>query len=453
MARRKLPDTRTGRRLSQSTKACPKCGRTANCRCRKLGHEEREHAPLAPSASSRWLKCLPSPEYIRRLIATGNIRKRVSGPSAQRGTRIHEMSEPVIKSVVNGGAMTLQKGLGDPQESREAQAYIDYCVSRWEEAQALDKDARCWIETRSTVTEICWGSNDFAILAAKRLTLIDLKSGREPVDPRTPQLVIYAMGIIRENIDKMLAGMTPRQFVREVETVIWSPNADDGGPPERSHVYTIDEFMEIAVDTEEGINAASEYWEGDHSLQQLQKDLVAGDWCTWCDALGVCPKAGEKAREMSRDSFLPVAAGGKAIAPPDPQAMDPAQVGQVLDRAKMFFEWLDAVKMHALELAQKGTKVPGWKVVAKQTHRVMKTDVRPKDLAKRLGVKEVDVLCLPAILSPSKLEEKFGAKAKKLMPDLTFRPFAVTIAREGDRRPPLDSTKLSFQPIRHEEDE
>lgn len=410
-------------------------------------HGEREHAPLPPSASSRWLKCPPSPEYVRRLIATKNIAKRVSGSSAQRGTRIHELSEPALAVAVETGSRPVVRHEDghDKDEIREAKAYVDYCWKAWTDALALDKKARCWIEKRSTVTEICWGSNDFAILACKRLTVIDLKSGRETVDPRTTQLMIYAKGILREI----------RQPVNEVESVIWQPNADDGGPPDRSHVYPIEEFNELFTKVETGIQRASAYWEnGEVSFQELQRNLVAGDHCTWCDAYGACPAAARKNMEISQTAFAPVLTGSpEMIAPPDPRELDAGQIARVLDRAKMFGEWLDAVRVHAIEMIQRGTKVPGWKAVAKQTHRNWTDSLAPSVVAKAMGVPVEKVLCPPRLVSPSQLEDAFGARARKWTPGHTGRPFAVTIAKVSDRRVALDSTKISFQPVTRGDDE
>lgn len=433
MARKKLPDTRKGRQIEM---------RLPQGKAKKPNHEEREHAPLPPSASSRWLNCLPSQEYIRRLIATKNISKRVSGPAAQRGTRIHELAEPVIRAYVEKGARPVVKGTAK-DEVAEAQAYVDYCVRRWDEALLLDRAAKCWVEVRSVVNDDCWGSVDFGILAAKRLSIVDLKSGREPAELKyNTQELIYAMGnmpgLVREKVD-------------EVELVIWQPNADDTLPPERSKVYSLDDFEFVATTTLHGIQKAQSYLNGDHSFQELQKQLTAGEWCTWCDALGFCPKAAERAQEISRESFLPVAKGDPPAAPPPVESMSAKQVAQVLDRSKMFSEWLDAVKVRAMEMIQRGEKVPGWKVVQSSTHFWWPSHVDAKALARRLKLREQDVMDEPSMLSPSKLAEKYKDR-KKIIDEIKTRPFAATIARESDRRPPLDNTKGSFVAVSRDPD-
>lgn len=410
----------------------------------KSVHEEREHAPYPPSASSRWLKCLPSQEYIRRLIATKNIVKRVSGPAAQRGTRIHELAEPVLRDVIVKGKR-LYKVTGPRDEADEADAYVKFCLILWGSANMLG-DAKVWIETRSKVTDLTWGSNDFSILAAKRLTVVDLKSGFEPVEVEgNTQLIIYAMGIIREIVDKMMTGTTPRQVVREVELIIWQPNADPGNP-DRGKVYTIDEFMKVAIEVERGINAAEAYHEGEHSFQELQKALVAGPWCTWCDALGVCPKAAKHAQAVSAESFAPVLRGEDPQLP-EPASLTPAQISQVIERSKLFTEWIEALKERAIELMRRGEKVPGYKVVAAQTHRKWLETTTPAKVAKATGLKIEQVLEAPKMRSPSQVEELLPKKQRDRTTGLWFKPFAQTIARESDRRDPIDNTKVSFQPV------
>lgn len=441
-AKRALPDTKKGRQLEM--RLPPADARSGRAKA-KPNHEEREHAPLPPSASSRWLNCLPSQEYIRRLIATKNISKRVSGPAAQRGTRIHELAEPVIKAYVEKGRSPDVSRVGvDAQEAREAQDYVDYCVRRWDEAQLLDPKARCWVEVRSVVNDDCWGSVDFAILAARRLSIIDLKSGREPAETKyNTQELIYAMG-------ELPGGVDPKG-VREVELVIWQPNADDTLPPERSKVYTFAEFQDVAELTMHGIERAAHYLRGEESFQEIQRQLSAGEWCTWCDALGFCPKAAERAQEISRESFLPVAKGEPPARPPAVESMTAKQVSQVLDRSKMFAEWLDAVKTRAMEMIQRGERVPGWKIVQSSTHFWWPSTMTPKALAKRLKLREQDLLGEPEMLSPSKLAEKYKAK-RKLIDEIKTRPFAATIARESDRRPPLDNTKGSFVAVSKDPD-
>ncbi len=139
--------------------------------------------------------------------------------------------------------------------------------------------------------------------------------------------------------------------------------------------------------------------------------------------------------------------------PPLPSTMAPDEVALILERAPMFQAWLDAVKVHALELMQKGIAVPGYKAVPKMTRFAWNRELTPAIIAKKLGLKREQVV-EERTLSPSKVKKLMtAAKGKSRVDELTWRPFEVTVAKESDRRMALPSTKISFQPVSREEND
>jgi hypothetical protein len=409
------------------------------------GHEERAHAPLPPSASKRWLTCAPSQGYIRRLIELKKIKKRVSGPAAQRGTRIHEIAEPWLKASIVEKRFKLSTKHKVPKnaakdEVAEAKAYVEFCLRKWEAAIDLDPGAQCGIENKSLVTADCWGSCDFWIFAAKRFTSIDLKSGREEVVPSgNTQLLIYALGIIRAR--KLIA--------REVELCIWQPNADHD-MPEKGHVYKQSEFVAFAKTVEAGIEDAAWYINTEvEDLATYEAKLVAGDHCDWCDALGVCPAARARNLSISSKNFTPVAID--KAEPPPPATLEPEQISEIMRRAPMFVAWLEAVQVRALELMHKGQKVPGFKVVQKLTRRAWDQKYTDAQIAKGLGlnIKEVTKTIR---LSPAQVEENLDKAGKEKLKRFVFKPEGeATVVADSDRRVPLLATKINFTPVSKEE--
>jgi hypothetical protein len=131
--------------------------------------------------------------------------------------------------------------------------------------------------------------------------------------------------------------------------------------------------------------------------------------------------------------------------------MTPGEVALVLERAPMFTAWLDAVKIHALELMQKGVAVPGYKAVPKNTRYAWNRELTPETIAKRLGLKRRQVV-EERLLSPSKVEKLAKGKAKDHIAAMKWRPFDVTVAKESDRRMALESTKISFNVIAKSEE-
>jgi len=411
---------------------------------RKVSHEERAHAPLPPSASGRWLVCLPSQGYIRRLIADKIIKKRESGPAAQRGTRIHEIAEPWLRASIaekKFKVSTKFKPKGAKDEIAEARAYVEYCVRKWEAACDLDPKAQCGVEHRSTVTDECWGSCDFWIFAAKRFTSIDLKSGREGVEASdNTQLMIYAMGVIRQNAF----------IVREVELCIWQPNADSERP-ERAIVLTQKEFTDKVRDITKGIKDATYYLDPKiDDYQTYYARLVAGDHCGYCDALGVCPSARSRQMAISSKSFEPVPVD--RFTPPPPATLEADQVAEIMKRLPAFEAWVDAVKTRALELMHKGQRVPGFKVVAKQTRRAWAHKFTDAQVAKGLGI-NIKELTKTIRLSPAQVEELLDKAGKEKLKRFVFKPDGdPTVVAETDRRVPLLATKINFQPVSREEE-
>lgn len=257
------------------------------------GHE---HAPLPPSASSRWIACAPSMAYVRMLIEAGHIKRRVSGEAAKRGTRVHAWGEQFIKWMVKGKSTTGVKHNGKDmlREQEEAREYAEFCKDLIDQAHIITnaEDIRYGVEDRAIVDdEFCYGSRDFWIYFAGWLIVLDLKSGREPVVVKgNTQLLIYA-------VDKFTE-LSPEY----VELLIWQPNSDEGGDPAKSFVYTASEMSEHSQKIN-GYVEKARVWFGRRSYKDLEDALVAGPHCGWCDALGVCPKARKYNREISKGAF------------------------------------------------------------------------------------------------------------------------------------------------------
>jgi hypothetical protein len=374
--------------------------------------------------------------YIKRLIKDKIIKKRESGSAAQRGTRIHEIAEPWLRASIAEKKFEVSKKFkpkGAKDEIEEARAYVEYCMRRWAEASDLDDKATCWIEHRSVVTPENWGSVDFAIFAAGRLTTIDLKSGRESVTAEgNTQLINYLLGIARTI-----------PWPREFETVIWQPNADDGLPAERSHVYKIKKFGRLANAHMAAVEKATGWLD---LGREHEKGLVAGDHCDYCDALAVCPKAREHNMAISQRNFTPVPV--ERFTPPPVEILEADQVAEILRRAPTFSAWLEAVQVRALELMNKGQRVPGYKVVQKITRRAWQSGLTDAAIAKKLNLLQADVT-KTVRLSPAEVEKQLDKKGKAKLAALVFKPPGEpVVVAESDRRAPLLATKINFTPVK-----
>lgn len=400
-------------------------------------HDGRGHAPLPPSASSRWLKCAPSQGYIKRLLDKKVITPRVSGPAAERGTRIHEEGERIIALMLKGKTVTKPKKVAQ-DEHDEAFDYARYVLTKRDDLALLyHGEQELGVEDRAIfVEDLCWGSRDVWILTGQHLCVIDLKTGREPVYPEgNPQEIIYAVDIVE------------RCNPKTIELCIWQPNASDGRPPERSFTYSREAFEAEAAKIRSGVDVAAKWLD---KKRGHEKDLVAGDHCRWCDALGVCPSARDRNLATSQKEFLPVAVD-KMSAPPAPDVLSPEQVAEIMRRAPEFKAWLDAIEVRALELASKGSVPPGFKVVERITHRAFKPEYTDAQIARGIGLKTPDIQ-KTVRLPITQIEKMLPAKGKEKLQKFIFKPPGLpVIVADSDRRVPMLATHINFTPVSDEE--
>ena len=157
------------------------------------------HAKLSPSGSKIWMACPGMPNLAMEVPYSTSL-------PAATGTLVHSMTEMLLKDRLEN--VTLQDYWLGRKENVEdfeievdedmikcAEVYVDYVNKRKEEL-----DAKMLIEERGSMEEISehiWGTADAILIGEKELEIIDLKSGKFPVDvENNTQLLIYALGAL-----------------------------------------------------------------------------------------------------------------------------------------------------------------------------------------------------------------------------------------------------------------
>lgn len=157
------------------------------------------HAKLSPSGSKIWMACPGQPDLASQVPYSTSY-------AAASGTFVHSMSEMLFKDRLEN--VTLRDyWLGRKELVEEfeievdedmikcAEVYVDYVNKRKEEL-----NAKMLIEERVSMEEISehiWGTADAILIGEKELEIIDLKSGKFPVDvENNTQLLIYALGAL-----------------------------------------------------------------------------------------------------------------------------------------------------------------------------------------------------------------------------------------------------------------
>jgi len=199
-----------------------------------------QHAKLSPSAAKIWMECSGMPSLASK------VPYRTSLPAAS-GTLIHSMTEMLLKDRLENTTLS-EYWLGrteciddyeitvDEDMISCAEVYVDYVNRRQKELGAKKK----LIEEKVSVNEISqhlWGTADCILINEKFIEVIDLKSGKYPVDvERNPQLFIYALGALarygNEDMTVIMTIVQPRGWhkdgkIRSYE--ISAPNLVDWG--------------------------------------------------------------------------------------------------------------------------------------------------------------------------------------------------------------------------------
>lgn len=440
---------------------------------------DRAHARLAPSASERWTACRSSAAYVEALMHTGALKARPSGPAAAFGTRCHTIAEELIKYHLIERRKGLDKNIAKltADERRVVVPYLDYVANLIADAEVLHDDYEVRVEHKSVIDDpYCFGTSDLTFIgrSGKRKVdifhSIDFKTGYETVDAEeNTQLVLYAVG------------QPESRDANELRLTIVQPRASEGEFIKHWDLDAV-EFSHHAQAARNAVAEAKYYLrqldaviaqKGSVSPPSYTVALKAGPHCKWCPAIALCPKSKEMALETARIDFLPVTKANETMKSagvsltfkteelpkrlPQPGDMTPEQLGIVLDRMALLEAWVKAVEMHALERAQGGANIPGYKVVAKRSNRRYIEGLTPSKLAKALSL-QTEQVTETEMLSPAQVEAElrkmFGkdkdrlARALARLESHVEKPDAgVTLAKESDRRPAVVKAALDFQPV------
>lgn len=228
------------------------------------------HSLWSPSAAERNMNCAGA-------ALLSQDQPNNSSLASASGTVIHRIGEHGLR---NDGDIDFYLGTKEfcdgfeiditDREVAIARAYIDYVFKRTEE---LSGDLL--IEQRLHATEIhkeCYGSGDAVIIAPETIEVIDLKTGKYPVDAvNNKQLKIYALGALE---------MFGTESVKTVSTTIVQPTTYHKEGNVRSFEYDVAGLVDWGFNVLKPAILAS--FSPDPSYTE-------GSWCRWCPAKSICP--------------------------------------------------------------------------------------------------------------------------------------------------------------------
>ena len=248
-----------------------------------------------------------------------------------------------------------------------------------------------------------FGTADLVMKGPGMLLIADHKFGQIPVEPDSPQLLLYAL---------MAAGADIEQY-KEIYLVVIQPTRK---PPTSIHKTTpaalLDWQKNVLIPTVEAVEA------GDDSLSPRE------DICRFCRARPICPAFKERAMQAVEADFDGLF---------DPPVIDDALVRRVYDNLPLLKRFIEDVEKRAFELA-KLSELPGHKLVHGRGRRFWKDEKKAVKTIKKAGHKAYT----KKVLSPAAAEKLIPGLKKELAPMIGRIEGNPTIAPKSDRRKEID---------------
>ena len=187
----------------------------------------------------------------------------------------------------------------------------------------------------------------------------------------------------------------------EVEIVIVQP------PAVKRWVTTVKRVKEFERSLKRAVKAS----------QMPDAAIVVGDHCRWCSAKPLCPKmtgAVDRAVKVQLENL-------------------PAEtIGAYLGNADLLEDWIKDLRGLAMTMMEGGTKVPGYKLVAKRSVRKWLDEGKANKALAAMGIDPVKL----ELVSPAQAE-KLLKPSKQALPDELVASVSsgTTFAPESDPRP------------------
>lgn len=368
----------------------------------------RDHAFLGASSAHRWLNCTLSPMLEKDIPDTVN-------EYTEEGTLAHEIAETILKHAI--GTISDEEHDRILQELKEHESfyegmleevkvYTDYCLSKY---------GKVYVEYTldlSPYVPESFGTADCVVIHDHQIEVVDLKFGKGvEVSPKdNPQLMLYGLGAL-EAFD----------YIYDIEEVTMSVA--------QIRLHDVESYTMKAEDLrkwgEEVVKPKAQLaFEG-------KGETKAGEWCTFCKMKDRCKTRSQYLLE-SYEKYK-----GK-------EELKPEELAEILEKAKDIKKWLSDVEKYALDLALKGTDIPGFKVVEGRSNRII---VDPDALAKvliELGYSAQEIYELKNITTLEKLlgKKKFAEISQEYVTKPEGKP---TLAKVSDKRQEIVETEFEFK--------
>ena len=273
-----------------------------------MQHETRKHARLSASRTDRFMSC-PGSYRLESLMPY-----EPAGEAAAIGTAIHELSEIIL----SGRAVPADT---DKDHLSMAQGYADFVNTLVENPRKKLIEVNL-DEGLKSLHPALGGTADAVLVDGNHLHILDLKTGRVPVDATdNKQLLTYALGAMRQLKAPSTIECTMHIYQPRVGHSKWTVS----GNYLELHGRRLQEAAELALTSDAPTHPSP-------------------DACRYCKAKTICPSMREKVQEVARNDFKP----------------DTSITPEMLDDAVLMTAWADAVQSAAKAQITDGKAIDGW---------------------------------------------------------------------------------------------
>lgn len=373
------------------------------------------HALLSPSSASRWIACTPSARFEQQFPDSSSV-------FAQEGTLAHSLGEllinfklgwikkPAYKKALEA---VKQNELYEEAMFQHCEDYAVFVMERYAEAQTRSKYAQIHLEVKLDMTKWVpdgFGTSDVVIVADDFMETIDLKYGKGvPVSvEENKQQMLYALGALEGY-----------EFLYDIHTVrmtVYQPRIDNIALWETT-VTALKLWAEDDLKTKANMahNGEGEYIPGPH--------------CGFCKGKAVCKALAEFNLQLAKHEFA------------NPNILKDEEIASIMERTKMFVNWIESVNDYALDQAvNHGKKWPGYKVVEGRSNRKYADTDKVAEILSKKGYPE-DTIFTKKLIGIGDMESELGKKLfAELLGEYVIKPQGKpTLAPSTDKRPEINS--------------
>lgn len=376
------------------------------------------HAPLAPSAASRWIEC---PGSVR--LCEG--RDDSSSEAAKEGTFAHEIAAECLELGFDAADFigTVREVEGsefcfDESMAEHVQTYLDFVT------ELVGDDGRLYVEAEVKWLDDVYGTTDAAVLSSDHLELdvADLKFGKgvlvSAID--NAQARVYALAAI-----KTLC-VEPPKIIR---CHIVQPRHHLGGCSTEELTWTELKNWGITAQTSAAATRFS------------SSPFKAGDHCRWCLAKADCPALRKASTSIAQSVFTDESLQTKRKDAPKPGTLSDEEISTILDAAPTVESWLKAVRVEAKRRALDGGNVPEYKLVETRSNRKWIDEAAVKRAYKDRGISPYGDAKLK---SPAQAEKDLGAQVVSKLAHTVST--GTTLVPSDDKRPHYNPAAVFGEP-------